>query len=83
MPTEGSPPPARHSDGQALEQLFAFGHPARTSQPCQFEAVDFYLAQLWLAPEEPDAVLRVGSIAARTATFEREGWLIIAAGGAS
>jgi hypothetical protein len=25
------------------------------------EPVDFYLAQLWLAPEEPDAVLRVGS----------------------
>jgi hypothetical protein len=22
---------------------------------------DFYLAQFWLAPEEPDAVLRVGS----------------------
>lgn len=40
MPTEGSPPPARHSDGQALEQPFAFGHPARTSQPCQFEALN-------------------------------------------
>ncbi len=25
------------------------------------EPVDFYLVQLWLAAEEPDAVLRVGS----------------------
>jgi hypothetical protein len=32
------------------------------------EPVDFYLAQLWLAPEEPDAVLRVGSGAATRPT---------------
>ena len=35
------------------------------------EAVDFYLIQLWPAPVEPDAILRVGS---RNARYWHETW---------
>ncbi len=42
-------------------RVSARGRDAGRADELAEEPVDFYLAQLWLALEEPDAVLRVGS----------------------
>ena len=52
-------------------RVCARGRDAGDENELADEAVDFYLIQLWPAPIEPDAILRVGS---RSAEYWHEAW---------